>query len=325
MLGGVTFALAAFLVVAAGWVIWTYAGPGPAAQPTTVVLERGSGISGIASDLAKAGVIRSKALFIAAAKLTGAGSRLKAGEYEFKRGVSMAGVIGDIRRGRVVKHFVTVPEGWTSEMAWEAVQKSPVLTGTAEVPPEGALLPDTYQVQRGDDRAVVLQRMRAARDKLLVQLWTTRAPDLPFSEPEQAVTLASIVEKETGVASERPRVAAVFENRLRAGMRLESDPTIIYGISKGRPLGRGLTRSEIDAVTPYNTYKIAGLPPTPIANPGKAALAAVLNPPKTTELFFVADGSGGHAFASSFAEHDANVKRWLQVRRERAAAAAGGK
>jgi UPF0755 protein len=170
---------------------------------------------------------------------------------------------------------------------------------------------------------VVLQRMRAARDRLLVQLWNARAPNLPFSEPEQAVTLASIVEKETGVASERPRVAAVFENRLRAGMRLESDPTIIYGISKGRPLGRGLTRSEIDAVTPYNTYKSAGLPPTPIANPGKAALAAVLNPPQTNELFFVANGSGGHAFASTFAEHDANVKRWLQTRRERAAATGG--
>jgi UPF0755 protein len=323
MLGGVTFALVAFFVVAGGWVLWTYAGPGPATEPTTVVLERGSGISGIAADLAKAGVIRSRTLFIAAAKLTGAGSRLKAGEYEFKRGASMAGVIGDIRKGKVVKHFVTVPEGWTSEMAWEAVNRSPVLTGTAEIPPEGSLLPDTYQVQRGDDRAVVLQRMRAARDRLLVQLWNARAPNLPFSEPEQAVTLASIVEKETGVASERPRVAAVFENRLRAGMRLESDPTIIYGISKGRPLGRGLTRSEIDAVTPYNTYKIAGLPPTPIANPGKAALAAVLNPPQTNELFFVADGSGGHAFASTFAEHDANVKRWLQTRRERAAATGG--
>lgn len=318
-------ALIAVVVIAGGWVIWNYAGPGPAAQPTTVVLERGAGIAGIASDLAKAGVIRSKALFIAAAKLTGAGSRLKAGEYEFKRGASMAGVIGDIRQGKVVKHFITVPEGWTSEMAWEAVAKSPVLTGTAEVPPEGALLPDTYQVQRGDDRAVVLQRMRAARDHLLVQLWTARAPNLPFSEPEQAVTLASIVEKETGVAAERPRVAAVFENRLRAGMRLESDPTIIYGISKGKPLGRGLTRAEIDAATPYNTYRITGLPPTPIANPGRAALAAVLNPPQTTELFFVADGSGGHAFASTFAEHDANVKRWLQLRRERAAAGAGGK
>lgn len=319
------FALAAFVVVAGGWVIWNYAGPGPAAQPTTVVLERGSGIAGIAADLAKAGVIRSKALFIAAAKLTGAGSRLKAGEYEFKRGASMAGVIGDIRQGKVVKHFVTVPEGWTSEMAWEAVTKSPVLTGSAEVPPEGALLPDTYQVQRGDDRAVVLQRMRAARDHLLVQLWSARAPNLPFAEPEQAVTLASIVEKETGVAAERPRVAAVFENRLRAGMRLESDPTIIYGISKGKPLGRGLTRAEIDAATPFNTYRITGLPPTPIANPGRAALAAVLNPPQTTELFFVANGTGGHAFASTFAEHDANVKRWLQLRRERAAAAAGGK
>jgi UPF0755 protein len=199
-----------------------------------------------------------------------------------------------------------------------------VLSGVAEVPPEGALLPDTYQVQRGDDRAVVLQRMRAARDKLLVQLWTKRAPGLPFATPEEAVTLASIVEKETGAPSERPRVAAVFENRLRAGMRLESDPTIIYGISKGRPLGRGLTVSEIAAPTPYNTYRIAGLPPTPIANPGRASLEAVLNPPQTAELFFVADGTGGHVFASSYAEHQKNVTRWRAVERERAAAAAAG-
>ena len=325
MAGGVLAAIAAFVVVAGGWVLWNYAGPGPARQPTTVVLERGSGISEIAADLARAGVIRSKALFMAAAKLTGAAKRLKAGEYEFKRGASMAGVIGDIRAGRVVKHFVTVPEGWTSEMAYDAVARSRVLKGAAEVPPEGSLLPDTYQVQRGDDRAAVLQRMRAARDKLLADLWNKRSEGLPFATPEEAVTLASIVEKETGVPAERPRVAAVFVNRLRAGMRLESDPTIIYGISKGRPLGRGLTVSEIAAPTPYNPYRIAGLPPTPIANPGRAALQAVLNPPQTGELYFVADGTGGHAFASSYAEHEKNVARWRAVERQRAAAATGGK
>jgi UPF0755 protein len=164
----------------------------------------------------------------------------------------------------------------------------------------------------------LIQKMRAARDQLLAQLWAGRAPDLPLKTPEEAVTLASIVEKETGVPAERPRIAAVFENRLRAGIRLESDPTIIYAITQGRPLGRGLTRKEIDTPTPYNTYAIAGLPPTPIANPGRASLAAVLNPPKSGEMYFVADGTGGHVFASTYAEHAANVAKWRAIERARA-------
>jgi UPF0755 protein len=324
--GGVLLALAAFLVVAGAWVLFTYAGPGPAAkqgESTTVVLSRGSGVAEIASELAQAGLIRSKTVFMAAAKLTGAGRRLQAGEYEFKSGASMARIMRDVNQGRVVKHYVTVPEGWTSDMALEAVMKQPVLTGEAEAPPEGALLPDTYQVQRGDTRQAVIQRMVAAQDALMAELWPKRAPDLPFATPVQAVTLASIVEKETGIASERPRIAAVFVNRLRSGMRLESDPTIIYGISKGRALGRGILASEVAAATPYNTYQIDGLPPTPIANPGRASLEAVLNPPKSTELFFVADGSGGHVFASTFEEHQRNVARWRQVVRHRAAQGEG--
>ncbi|HEY8574515.1 endolytic transglycosylase MltG [Phenylobacterium sp.] len=318
------FALTAFAVVAGAWVLFTYAGPGPASKPTTVVLERGSGVTGIADDLAKAGLIRSKAVFLAFVQLTGAGKRLQAGEYEFKPRASMAGIMSDIREGRVVKHYVTVPEGWTSDMALEAVMKQPVLVGEAQAPPEGALLPDTYQVQRGDARQAVLQRMVEAQDRLMAELWPKRAADLPFSTPDEAVTLASIVEKETGVAAERPRIAAVFVNRLRSGMRLESDPTIIYGISKGRPLGRGILASEIAAATAYNTYQIAGLPPTPIANPGRASIEAVLNPPKTTELFFVANGKGGHVFASTFDEHQRNVANWRAVERQQAAAAARG-
>jgi UPF0755 protein len=198
------------------------------------------------------------------------------------------------------------------------VRAQPLLTGTVETPPEGSVLPDSYQFQRGDDRAALIQKMRAARDELLAQLWAGRAPDLPLKTPEEAVTLASIVEKETGVPAERPRIAAVFENRLRAGIRLESDPTIIYAITQGRPLGRGLTRKEVDTPTPYNTYAIAGLPPTPIANPGRASLAAVLNPPKSSEMFFVADGTGGHVFASTYAEHAANVAKWRAIERARA-------
>ncbi|WP_309088670.1 endolytic transglycosylase MltG [Phenylobacterium sp.] len=316
--------LAALLVLAG---LWSYRGPGPAAKDgpvTVVVLERGSGLSEIAGTLEEAGAISSAGLFTVMARMTGAASELKAGEYEFASRAPMAKVLADIRAGKVVRHMVTIPEGWTSEMAAEAVNRQPVLTGLATPPPEGSLLPDTYQVQRGDDRSEVIARMRKARDELLAELWPKRQPGLPFDTVDEAVILASIVEKETGVAAERPRVAAVFVNRMRQGMRLESDPTIIYGISKGRPLGRGLLASEVAAATPYNTYRIDGLPPTPIANPGRASLEAVLNPPKTNELFFVADGTGGHVFAATFEEHQRNVARWRAVERQRAAAAAAG-
>lgn len=317
--------LLVLIVLIGGWVVWTYRGPGPAAkegQVTSVVLPKGAGVGEIARVLKSSGVIGSRQVFQLAARLGSGGRRLKAGEYEFKSGAPMAQVLADIEQGKVVRRFVVAPEGWTSDMVADAVRAQPVLTGTVETPPEGSILPDGYQIERGEDRTEVIGKMRAARDALLAQLWANRAPDLPLKTPEEAVTLASIVEKETGIPSERPRIAAVFENRLRAGIKLESDPTIIYGITQGRPLGRGITRSELDAVTPYNTYHIAGLPPTPIANPGRAALAAVLNPPKSTEMFFVADGSGGHVFASTFAEHHANVEKWRAIERARAAAGA---
>lgn len=324
--GRVLIAVLIFVVLAGGWVIWSYRGAGPAARrgaSTDVILPHGAGVGQIADALKSAGVIGSREVFYLAAKLGGAGRRLKAGEYEFRSGEPMAEVLADIEQGKVVKRFVAVPEGWTSDMAADAVRAEPVLAGTVETPPEGSLLPDSYQIERGEDRTVVMQRMRAARDQLLAQLWAGRAPDLPLKTPDEAVILASLVEKETGIPAERPRIAAVFENRLRAGIKLESDPTIIYGITKGRPLGRGISMKELVTATPYNTYRIAGLPPTPIANPGRAALAAVLNPPKSDELFFVADGSGGHVFASTFAEHQANVAKWRAIERARAAAGAG--
>ena len=320
----VLLALFVFVILAGGWAVWTYRGPGPAARhgpTTTVILPRGSSVAEIARDLKAAGVIGSREVFLLAAKLGGAGRSLKAGEYEFRSGQPMAQVLSDIEQGKVVKHFVAVPEGWTSDMAADAVRAEPVLTGTVEAPPEGSILPDSYQVERGEGRAEVVQKMRAARDRLLAELWAARAPDLPLQTPEQAVILASLVEKETGIPTERPRIAAVFENRLRAGMKLESDPTIIYGITRGRPLGRGISMKELVTETPYNTYRIAGLPPTAIANPGRAALAAVLNPPKSDELFFVADGTGGHVFASTFAQHQANVAKWRAIEHQRAAGA----
>jgi UPF0755 protein len=311
-----TLFLIAFL--GGAWVIWTYRGPGPAAragQVTDVVLPRGAGVGQIASTLKAAGVIGSRDLFYLAAKLGGAGRSLKAGEYEFRSGQSMAAVLGDIADGKVVKRFVVAPEGWTSAMVADAVRAQPVLVGEIEAPPEGSILPDGYQVQRGEQRGDVIAKMMAARDTLLAQLWAARDPTIPLKTPDEAVTLASIVEKETGIPAERPRIAAVFENRLKAGIKLESDPTIIYGITKGRPLGRALTHAEVVTPSPYNTYAIVGLPPTPIANPGRASLAAVMNPPKSDELYFVANGTGGHSFATTYAAHMANVDRWKEYRR----------
>jgi UPF0755 protein len=310
------------LLVAAAWIAFawaalSYAGPGPKAPEgpaTTVFLQKGSSLEAIAGALDEAGVIRSRLLFIVIATASGAARELKAGEYEFVSAASMRRILDDIREGRVVRRQVTVPEGLTSEMAVELLLAEKRLTGPVTAPPEGSILPETYDFQRGETRAEVLNRMRQAHDKLLAELWPKRQAGLPFDTLQEAVTLASIVEKETAVPAERPRIAAVFVNRLRKGMRLESDPTIIYGVTKGRPLGRQILLSEVKGETPYNTYVIAGLPPTPIANPGRASLEAVLNPPKTTELFFVADGTGGHVFASTFEEHQRNVARWRQIK-----------
>lgn len=314
----VTFSLV--LALAGLWALWMYQGPGPSAEgdSTTVILRRGAGLPEIASTLEGAGVISSAPIFLAAAQATGAARSLKAGEYEFAARQSMARVLDDIRAGRVVRHFVTIPEGVTSEMVVEILAENPLLTGVAPSPPEGALLPETYQIERGEDRAAVLQRMMDAHDEVLALLWSKRQPGLPVNSPQEAVILASVVEKETALGSERPQVASVFVNRLRRGMRLESDPTIIYGLTKGRPLGRGIRQSELDRPTPYNTYRVDGLPPTPICNPGRAALAAVLDPPETDYLFFVADGSGGHAFAATYDEHRRNVERWRRIERARA-------
>ncbi|WP_426011404.1 endolytic transglycosylase MltG [Caulobacter sp. DWR2-3-1b2] len=320
--GGLTIlGVVAMLAVLGG--LWVYQGPGPAAksgEATNVVLRRGASLPEIASTLEQAGVIRSSSLFLTAAQTTGAARRLKAGEYEFPTHASLREVLAKIRDGKIVRHHVTVAEGLTSDMVVDILMRAPELTGTVPTPPEGSILPETYQVVRGEDRAAVLQRMMDDRDALLDKLWADRQPGLPFATKDQAVTMASIVEKETGLASERPHVAAVFINRLRQGVRLGSDPTIIYGLTRGRPLGRGILLSELQRQTPYNTYLIDGLPPTPIANPGKAALAAVLNPMNSDDLYFVADGTGGHVFASTYEEHERNVAKWRQVERSKAAA-----
>nr|WP_221212329.1 endolytic transglycosylase MltG [Brevundimonas lenta] len=315
-----TFSLFLIAALVAAWSVF-YA-PGPAAREgdTTVVsLPSGAGVSAIAANLKAAGVIRSTDMFKAAATLTGADRKLRAGEYEVPSRASLRSVLILLVSGKVVRHYVTLPEGWSSAQAVDILMNQPILTGAVEaVPEEGTLWPDTYEVSRGETRASVIARMKRARDDNLARLWAQRGPNSVVRTPDEAMILASIVEKETGVASERPRVAAIFSNRLRAGMRLESDPTIVYGITKGRPLGRGIRRSELDRQTDWNTYQIDGLPPTPIANPGREAIAAVLNPPQTDELFFVADGTGGHAFARTYEEHLLNVARWREIERRRA-------
>jgi UPF0755 protein len=319
--------LALALAVMALWGAWSYFSPGPAARQgptTTVILRHGASLPEIASDLETQGVVRSGSVFMAAAQITGAARRLKAGEYAFPSRATLARVIEMIRDGRIVHHYVTIPEGLTSAQAVAILMASPILTGQVTTPPEGSLLPETYEVERGTDRAVVLHRMMAARDRLLSQLWPDRRPGLPFRNPEEAVILASIVEKETALPDERPRVAAVFVNRLLKGIPLASDPTVVYGLTGGAPLGHGIRQSELASTTAYNTYHFTGLPPTPICNPGRAAIAAVLDPAHTDDLYFVANGTGGHSFSATMEEHQKNVEHWREVESQRAQARAAG-
>ena len=314
-LAGAVATLVVLAAVLAGLGALVLFAPGPrgaAGAPggTTVVLRKGAGLSEIGATLERARVVGSAPVFMAAAQLTGAARRLKPGEYLVAPRASLAAVLRRIRAGDIVHHRITVPEGRTSQQVVDTLAASPLLTGDAPVPPEGALLPETYDVVRGEARAAVLQRMMDARDRVLAELWSHRRAGLPYAGAEQAVILASIVEKETSKPDERARVAAVYVNRLQKGMALDADPTLIYGISHGAPLGRGLTLAELQAPGPYNTYLNPGLPPTAIGNPGRASLAAVMDPPVTDELYFVADGTGGHAFARTLPEQNANVARW---------------
>lgn len=293
---------------------------GPHGEARIVMLEPGLGVRAIAGRLDKAGVISEPMVFLAGVRLSRAESDLKAGEYEIPAHASMATILRILREGRSILHRLTVPEGLTSEQIMLLVEAHPVLVGEMPaVPPEGSLLPETYSFTRGATRKEIVSQMKAAADAMLAELWDKRAKNLPFDTPEEALTLASIVEKETGVASERPRVAAVFVNRLNRSMRLQSDPTIIYGLVGGKgALGRPIRRSELDRLTPYNTYLVDGLPPGPICNPGRASVEAVLNPPETDELYFVADGTGGHAFSRTLKEHQQRVREWRQIERRNA-------
>lgn len=306
-------------LVALHWGNQQFTVPGPLNEAKDISIKRGSGTSAIAKTLQDQGVITNALIFQAGVLARQAQSKLKAGEYRFEAGESMAGILDKLIRGQVVAYKITIPEGLTSQQIVARLMAKEDLTGEIlDIPAEGSLLPQTYNFRRGEDRNTVLERMRDAQKTIVEKLWEDRSADLPVKTPGEALILASIVEKETGVAEERRRVAAVFVNRLKKGIRLQSDPTIIYGLVGGQgKLGRPILRSEIDRKTPYNTYQINGLPPTPIANPGEAAIAAVLNPLKTDELYFVADGTGGHSFSKTLEEHNKKVRVWRKIAKER--------
>ena len=289
----------------------------------TFSVARGSGVGTIADDLVKDGIVDTKWLFVFGVWLSNQTSSLKAGEYLIPAHASMRDIMDTMVTGKGILYSVTIPEGLTSQQIVDRLKADDVLTGDiAQIPAEGSLLPDTYKFTRGDTRQDILDRMQRERDRILADVWNRRATDLPVKTAAELVTLASIVEKETALADERSRVAAVFINRLKLNMRLQSDPTVIYGMfgGAGKPTGFTLSRKDLETPTPYNTYVVPALPDGPIANPGRASLEAVANPSRTRDLYFVADGSGGHAFAQSYEEHLRNVARWRDINANKGAA-----
>ena len=305
--------LATFLSV---WLLW--AGPGPASRDTTLIVAEGSSVTRVADQLAGEGLIRGGAgSFRLFARMLGSGDPIQAGEFVIPRGASAAQILDQLQHGRPVVRTVVVPEGLPSVLVHDRLQRTPFLTGDVAVPPEGSVLPGGYTYRRGETRQAVLSRMQAAMTTELARLWARRRPGIAVSTPQEAIILASIVEKETGKAAERRLVAGVYSNRLRQNMPLQADPTVIYPVTQGRPLGRRILQSELRARNGYNTYAMRGLPQGPIANPGRASIAAVLDPAPTPALYFVADGTGGHVFANTLTEHEANVERWRAMRRAR--------
>lgn len=296
------------------WEQWSFTAPGPATRETVVLIVPGDGIARISQKLAAGGVIRNADLFKWGVRLRGQGGALKAGEYAVPARASEADITALLVSGVAIQHKLTAAEGLTSQMIYSIVAGDPSLEGNAgPVPLEGTLLPETYLFTHGTTRAEILSRMEHDQAKFVEAHWAARAQGLPFRNSREALIMASIVEKETALPGERRHIAAVFINRIKLGMKLQSDPTIIYGLTRGYPLGRGIRQSEVSGATPYNTYVIAGLPPTPICNPGKDAITAVLDPAASHDLYFVANGSGGHVFTDSIAEHQRNVAKWRRI------------
>lgn len=312
--------LLALAIVGAGvvysWAISKFEAAGPLEERQVVLIERGAGLPQIAQQLTDAGVIENPLIFRLGARVTDEATKLKAGEFAFPAAVSPKQALEIIVSGKTVARTLTIPEGLTSREIVALVRVTEAMTGEIEtVPPEGTLLPETYHYRYGDSRPTLIERMRTSMDELLAQQWPQRQDGLPYDTRDQALTLASIVEAETAVPDERALVAGVFVNRLERGMRLQSDPTVRYALTEGtEPLDRALTRQDWKLDHPYNTYQIAGLPPGPINNPGRKAILAALDPADTDYLYFVADGSGGHAFAETLKQHNRNVAEWRKVR-----------
>ena len=315
----VLFALLAVLVLVGGALLaapWFSGGNAPG-TPVSLTVARGASLASVSRDLEAAGLIDDERRFRILARLLGGGAPVQAGTYKLTPGAPWQDYLQTMQKGQVERHALTIPEGTPSVLVAERLRAEPLLTGDVAVPPEGSVLPETYDFTPGEARAKVLARMQAAMDTTVAELWPGRSPRSVVTTPAEAIILASIVEKETGKAAERRQVAGVYSNRLAKGMKLDADPTVIYPITMGKPLGRRIRRSELDADTGYNTYLKPGLPKGPIANPGRASIAAVLDPAPTDALFFVADGSGGHVFAATLGEHNANVANWYALRRQR--------
>ena len=303
-------------VVATIYLFWW--APGPKAGPHDIIVREGATIGSVSRQLAKEGAIPGSArTYYVMARLFGSNDPIQAGEFEIPDGMRGSAVLDLLQHGKPLLRLITVTEGMPSIIVEEKLASNKYLSGPTPPIAEGSVLPDSYGFQRGDTRASVVKRMQGAMDKALAELWPKRSGDCPVANPEQAVIVASIVEKETGKASERPMIAGVYCNRLKIGMKLDADPTVIYPVTKGKPLGRRILKSELEAVNDYNTYRRPGLPAGPIANPGKASIDAVLHPAETKALYFVADGTGGHVFAETYAEQEANRQKWFAIRRQR--------
>ena len=313
LVGAAGLILAALVTLYLLW--WS---PGPKPGPHTVIVEEGSTLTSVAHQLEKQGAIPGSARsFSLIARILGSGDPVQAGEFEIPKGMSGARVLDLLQHGRPVQRLITVTEGMPSIIVAEKLGANQYLTGAVPPIAEGSVLPDSYGYKRGESRGEVVKRMQAAMTRTVEQLWPKRINACPVSSREEAVILASIVEKETGKPAERPTIAGVYCNRLRVGMKLDADPTVIYPITKGKPLGRRIRRSELMDDNGYNTYRRPGLPPGPIANPGRESIAAVLRPASTKAIYFVADGTGGHVFAETLQQHQANVAKWYALRRQR--------
>ena len=307
----------AVVFAAVAWFASGWYGGANVEEETAFIVPNGASLTSVAGKLEDEGLIGSSSSFLLRAKILGSGDPIKAGEFLLPKGASNAKILDTFQHGDVIRRFVTIPEGMPSVLVHEVLMAEPLLTGEIPVPEEGSVLPDTYDFERGESRVAVLARMQRAMDDTLAELWPNRSSRTVVNSPAEAVVLASIVEKETGVPEERRMVAGLYSNRVRQGIMLQADPTIIYPITRGRPLGRRIRQSEIQAINDYNTYSMVGLPRGPITNPGRASIEAVLNPAETDAVYMVADGSGGHEFNATLQGHNEAVERWFALRRQR--------